>query len=118
MYFLQVRVRSFLQRPAAPRCLTSSGAESRNLLRSPWLPLCAGCIEGDGGTDERLERDGVDLLPLMDVNRAPYVPVEARVEEFGGVFQRSPFGEGQLHDRFVRFAGANDPVVRPCGNAP
>src|SRR5262245_51571468 len=78
--------------------------ESRSLLRSPWPWPClsAGCIEGDRGTDERLERTRFDLLPLMDVNRAPYVPVEARVEELGRVLQRSPLGEGQLHDRLVR----------------
>ena len=27
-------------------------SESRVLLRSPWPCLSAGCIEGDGGTDE------------------------------------------------------------------
>src|SRR5919201_1625988 len=104
--------------PRRPRCLTSSGAESRSLLRSPWPCLSAGCIEGDRGTDERLERAHVDLLPLMDVNRAPCVPVEARVEELGRVLQRSPLEEGQFHYRLVRLAGADDPVVRPYGSAP
>src|SRR5215475_9810295 len=92
-------------------------SESRSLLRSAWPCLSAGCIEGGRGTDECLERTRVDLLPLMDVNRAPYVPVEARVEELGRVLQRSPLGEGQLHSRLVRFAGADDPVVRPYGSA-
>ena len=87
------------------------------LLRSPWPCLSDGGIEGDRGPDERLERARVDLLPLMDVHRAPDVPVEARVEELGWVLQRSPLGEGQLHDRLVRLAGADDPVVRPCGSA-
>src|SRR5262245_52466705 len=76
-------------------------SESRSLLRSPWPCLFAGCIESDRGTDERLERTRFDLLPLMDVNRAPYVPVEARVEELGRVLQRSSLGEGQLHYRLV-----------------
>src|SRR5215475_7386745 len=89
------------------------GAESHSLLRSPWPSLSAGRIEGDRGTDERLERARIDLLPLMDVNRAPCVPVEARVEELGRVLQRSPVGEGQLHDRLVRLARADDPVVGP-----
>src|SRR5215475_1273077 len=93
------------------------GAESHSLLRSPWPSLSAGRIEGDRGTNERLERARVDLLPLMDVNRAPCVPVEARVEELGRVLQRSPLGEGQLHYRLVRLAGADDPVVRPYGSA-
>src|SRR5262249_34539798 len=93
------------------------GRESRSLLRSPWPCLSAGCIEGDRRTDERLERARVDLLPLMDVNRAPYVPVEARVEELGRVLQGGSLGEGQLHYRLVRLAGADDPVVRPYGSA-
>src|SRR5205823_12423899 len=87
------------------------------LLRSLWVCFSAGGIEGDCGTDECLERARVDLLALMDVNRAPYVPVEARVEEFGRVLQRSALGEGQLHGRLVRLAGADDPVVRPYGSA-
>src|SRR5512144_1525709 len=89
----------------------------RVLLRSPWPCLSSGCIEGDRGTDERRERTRVDMLPLMDVNRTPYVPVEARVEELGRVLQRSPLGEGQLQYRLVRLAGADDPVVRPNGSA-
>src|SRR5262245_47916762 len=99
--------------PQRPRCLTFSGAESRSLLRSPWPCLWAGCIEGDRGTDERLERASVDLLPLMDVNRAPCVPVEARVEELGRVLQRSPLGESQLHDILVRLTGTDHSGVRP-----
>src|SRR5215813_7285485 len=92
-------------------------SESRSLLRSPWPYLSDGCIEGGCGTDECLKRAHVDLLPLMDVNRAPYVPVEARVEELGRVLQGGSLGEGQLHYRLVRLAGADDPVVRPYGSA-
>src|SRR5919108_6467020 len=99
------------------RLSDSSGAESRRLLRSRWPVLSAGCVEGDRGTDERLEGARVDLLPLMDVNRAPYLPVEARVEELGRVLQRSPLGEGQLHNRLVRLASADDAVVRPHRSA-
>src|SRR3954469_7137996 len=53
----------------------------------------------------------------MNVNRAPYISIETRVEELGRVLQRSSFGEGQLHYRLVRLAGADDPVVRPYGSA-
>src|ERR1700730_770113 len=91
--------------PACPR-----------LLRAPWPCLSAGCIEGDRGTDERLERARVDLLPLMDVDGAPCLPLEARVEELGWVLQRSTFGERELHDGLVRLACADDSVVRPCGS--
>src|SRR5580765_7529176 len=83
-----------IRRDAVQRPLSvQRGRESRSSLRSPWPCLSAGCIEGDRGTDERLERARVDLLPLMDVNRAPCVPVEARVEKLGRVLQRTPLGE-------------------------
>src|SRR5215813_13661066 len=91
---------------ASPRATRPLRRRTYSLLRSPWPCLAAGCIEGDRGTDERLERARVDLLPLMDVNRAPYVPVEARVEELGRVLQRSPLGESELHDGLVRLASA------------
>src|SRR5262245_1158719 len=74
-------------------------------------------VEGDGGADERLERVRVDLLPLMDVDRAPGVPLEARVEELGRVLHRGPRCEGQLHLVLVGLARADDPVVLPYGNA-
>src|SRR4051812_36441678 len=45
------------------------------------LRLSAGCVERDRGTDERLEGTRVEFLPRVDVDRAPCVPVEARVEE-------------------------------------
>src|SRR5438270_5933888 len=102
---------------AARACMACVQSPAPGLLRSPWLCLSAGCVEGDGRTDERLERARVDLLPLMDVDRAPCVPLEAGVEELGGVLQRSPFGERELHDGLVRLARADDSVVRPCGNA-
>src|SRR5215204_1224408 len=111
--------------PDGPRRSTSwpsaskhtATASSVRLLRSPWPSLSAGCIEGDRSTDERLERADGDLLPLMDVDCAPCVPLEARVEKLGRVLQRSPFGERELHDGLVRLAGADDPVVRPRGSA-
>src|SRR5215831_1725747 len=114
------------RREAASACMHCSAASPRatllrrrpwSLLRSPWPCLSDGCIEGDRGTDERFECARVDLLPLMDVNRAPCVPVEARVEELGGVLQGGSLGEGQLHYRLVGLAGADDPVVRPYGSA-
>src|SRR4026207_2205867 len=49
----------------------------------------------------------------MDVDRAADVSLEARVEETGRILQRRALGEGQLHDLLVRFAGADDAVVRP-----
>src|SRR5262249_15868120 len=91
----------------------SAATIASSLLRSPWLRLSTGCVEGDRGTDERLERTRVDVVPLMDVNRAPGVSLEAGVEERGRVRQRGPLREGQFHDGLVRLAGADDAVMRP-----
>src|SRR5205814_7111607 len=99
------------------RARRASATVIPRLLRSPWPCLSAGRTEGDRGTDERLERARVDLLPFMDVDRAPCVPLEARVEELRRVLQRSPFGERELHDGLVRLASADDSVVLPCGSA-
>src|SRR6476469_9461394 len=63
--------------------------------------------------NQRLERARVDLLTLVDIDRAPCVAIEARVEELGGVVQGRALHEGQLHGRLVRLAGADDAVVRP-----
>src|SRR5262245_13950992 len=87
------------------------------LLRTRWPCLAGGCIEGDRRADQRLEGTRIDLLSLVDIDRAPHVPVEARVEEPGGIFQGRPLREGQLHYRLVGFAGADDPVMRPHGRA-
>ena len=64
--------------------------------------LSARSIESDGRADERLERIRVNLLTLVNVDGAPYVPVKARVEELGRIFQGSALEEGQLHYRLVR----------------
>src|SRR6185369_11201514 len=101
---------------AGELCRAAAGAlvnapRGHYLFHSPWPCLSDGCIEGDRGTDERLECGRVDFFPLIDVDRAPCIAFEARVEEPGRVLQRSPLGEGQLHFRLVRLAGANDPVV-------
>src|SRR5215469_3216487 len=75
--------------------------------------LAGGGIESDGGADQRRERVGVDFLALMNVDGAPHIAVEARIEELGGIFEGGALKEGQLHDRLVRFAGADAAVVGP-----
>src|SRR5262245_51157540 len=82
------------------------------------LPFCTlsfsgGRVGRDRRPDQRLEGALVDLFALVDVNRPPHVPVEARVEELGRVLQGSPLGERELHDGLVRLASAYDAVVRP-----
>ena len=54
-----------------------------------WL-LLAGGIERDSRADERLERVRVDLLTLMNVDRAPYLPSRLELNSFGGSFREAP----------------------------
>src|SRR5438046_3480646 len=70
-------------------------------------------VEGDRLANERLEGGLVNFFSFVDVDRAAYVSVEARVEETGRIVQRRAFGEGKLHDTLIGFAGADDTVVRP-----
>src|SRR6266545_2483130 len=70
-------------------------------------------IESDGRADERLERIRVNLFTLVNVDGAPCVPVKARVEELGRIFQGSALKEGQLHYRLVRLSRTDAPVMGP-----
>src|SRR5271156_5763072 len=95
---------------ALPRC------DARNRLRLRFLRgLRLGIrfgeiVEGDGLANERLEGGLVDFFSFVDVYRAADVSFEAGVEEAGGIFQRCAFGEGELDDILVGFAGADDAV--------
>src|SRR5262245_29499068 len=98
------------------RELRPYGARTCSLLRSLWLFLSEGGVELDRGTDERLECACVHFLPFMDVDRAPGVAVEARIEELARGVLRGPLGEGQLDPVLVDLAGADDPAVGPHGD--
>src|SRR5437899_3086383 len=74
-------------------------------------------VEGDRLANERLEGGLVNFFSYVDVDRAAYVSVETRVEETGRILQRGALGEGKLHDILVRFASADDAVVRPDRSA-
>ena len=67
--------------------------------------------------NERPEGRLVNFFSCVDVDRAAYVSVEARVEETGRVIQRRALGEGKLHDILVGFASADDAVMRPSRSA-
>jgi hypothetical protein len=54
----------------------------------------AGTVQRDRLANERLERGLVNVFSFVDVDRAAYVSVEARVEETGRILQRCPLGEG------------------------
>ena len=70
-------------------------------------------VEGDRLAHEGLEGGLVNFLAFVDVDRAPHISLETRVEETGGILQGRALGEGKLHDTLVGFAGADDAVVRP-----
>src|SRR5437868_5657229 len=83
------------------------------MIGNSLLFRLARTVEGDRLANERLERGLVNLFSFVDVDRAAYVSVEARVEETGRIFQRRALGEGKLHDPLIGFAGADNAVVRP-----
>src|SRR5436190_12547251 len=68
-------------------------------------------VQIHGFADQRPEGVLVDLLALADVDCAPDLALEARVEQPRRVLQRSAFEERELHDAPVRLAGADPPVV-------
>lgn len=92
-----------MKRPRRRICRYASLTLTVRFWRKYW---------GDRSTDGGLERLRVDLLSLTNVTRAPWVSIEARIEERGRVFQRSPLGKAQLHFRLARLAGADDSVMR------
>src|SRR3954471_5074126 len=87
--------------------------EARLLL----LPCPLNGVGRHRGADELLEGGFVDLLPFVEVDRAPRAPFQAGIEELLRVFEGGAAGEGELHDRFVRFPCADDAVMRPDGDS-
>src|SRR3954453_20475968 len=85
------------------------GRESRAFgVPCPWSPrLAAGWrrVQGHGGPNERLQGLLVQLVALVEIDRAPGVALEAGVEEAGRVRQGCPLGEGHLHNVLVGLAG-------------
>src|SRR4029077_18302581 len=67
---------------------------------------------------EGFQRRCVYLVALMEIDGAPRVSGEARVEELRRILQRRPFGEGHLYDALVRLAGADNAAVRPHRDIP
>src|SRR6516225_7496809 len=52
----------------------------------------------------------------MEIYSTPGVAFKARVEQSRRVLERGALGESQLHDTLVRFAGADQSIVRPHRN--
>src|SRR4051812_5592864 len=92
----------------------SSNASSRcrewrrsSTVRATTLRL----VQPDRCADQLLKRVLVDPFALADVDRAPGVALQARVEEARGVLQRCALGEGELDCALVGLAGADHSVV-------
>src|SRR5215831_2865364 len=67
----------------------------------------------NGGAHEILESPLVDRIALEEIDRAPLVAVEARVEEPLRIPQARPFVESELHLALVRVADREDALARP-----
>ena len=123
------------RRGAAPVARPARGARARDARR----PVRPGDTRARAGVPVRRLRPGAAARPysgqrrrerdpcrafssifvaFAEVDRPPRVALQARVEEARGIFQRRALGEGHLHGALVGLAGADDPVVRPHGNAP
>jgi DNA-binding MarR family transcriptional regulator len=94
-----------------------------SLLRRVMLALeqrtrplgTARCIQGNGGTNESSESLLVNLVAFVEIDGAPDIAFQARVEQARRVFERRALREGHLHHALVGLARANDPIVRPHG---
>src|SRR5215212_1846015 len=74
-------------------------------------PLAPGGIQSDRRANEGHQRLLVDLLAFPNVDRAPGVAFQARVEEAVRVLERRALGEGHLHEALVGLARADDSVM-------
>jgi hypothetical protein len=69
-------------------------------------------VERHGGAEQGRQRRGVDPVAFAEVDGAPEVPAEARVEETRRILERRAPGERHLDHLFVRLARADDAGVR------
>src|SRR6266536_4193831 len=76
-----------------------------------------GLVQANGSSNEGRESLLIDFIVLVEVDCAPGVAFEARVEESRRVLQRGPLAECEFHDALVRLAGADRTLVRPHRNS-
>src|SRR3954466_4327405 len=81
------------------------------------LLLRLALVQRHGGADELLQRLLIYGCALMEVDRAPRVAFEARVEKPRRIIERCALRERHLHDVLVGLARADDPGVGPHRNA-
>jgi len=68
-------------------------------------------VERDRRAQQRLERRLVDAILLEEVDRAPLVPGQARVEELPGIGEMRPTMKRELDLVLVGVREGIDPVV-------
>src|SRR3954469_6114622 len=90
-----------------------SAGSSGRLLSLPARLLFSG-PRGNGGRvgldrrpHELLERRFVDLLALVDVDRAPHIAIQARIKQLLRIRKRCSFRESELHRLLVGFSRAD-----------
>src|ERR1700685_3077566 len=88
--------------------LTARGPE----LRLRWILALALEIERHGGADEILQSRLVDLVAFVDVDGAPDIALEARVEKRPRILQRRALGECHLDHVLVRLSRTDDAGMR------
>src|SRR5512139_2772479 len=81
-------------------------------------PLALEPIDGDCGTHKRYQGRFIDLATFGKVDGAPYVALQARIEEAGGIRYRGSLREGELDRLIVGLPGADDSAARPDGSVP
>src|SRR5580765_6526449 len=74
-------------------------------------------VRRDRLVHELRERGFVDLVALVDVDRAADLALQARVEQALGIRERCAPGERQLHGTLVGLTRAEDAVMRPDRDA-
>src|SRR5690606_8712582 len=101
---------------ASSRICCSSGCllrGDRPLSRADGTGSLDRFVQRRSGKNELLQAFLVDNVALAEIDGAPDVAFEARIEEARRVLKRGAPGEGQLHLVLVRLAGADDSLVRP-----
>src|SRR5438067_860704 len=75
-----------------------------------------GLVQANGSSNEGRESLLIDFIVRVEVDCAPGVAFEARVEQPRRVLQRGALEECEFHDALVRLAGADRTLVRPHRN--
>ena len=58
----------------------------------------------------------IQLLTLSQINRAPHVALQARIEQSAGVRKRRTLGKRHLHHAFISLARADHAAMNPNRN--